>query len=72
MIKTAKVSSNNIQKYLDVLKMTKKELSDKTGISKWHLSLLISNKRKNVSLPIAMKVAKALKQPVEKVFSLGK
>ena len=48
--------------------MSPQELSDISGILPSHISRIINNKRRCISLPIAMKIAEALQMPVEKVF----
>lgn len=61
--------SNNLRDILDDRNMTQQELSDLTGILPQHLSLIIKNKRKCISLPTAIKIAQALELQVEDIFT---
>jgi DNA-binding Xre family transcriptional regulator len=63
-----KVTINNIKKILEESGMSQQELSDISGISTPHLSRIINGQRKCISLPIALKISKALKHKVEDVF----
>ena len=60
---------NNIRDILDSRNMTQQELSDLTGILPQHLSLIIKNKRKCISLPTAIKIAQALDMQIEEIFT---
>lgn len=66
----SKIKDNNIRESLAKIEMTQQELADLCGTSRYHISKLVNNKQNCISLPIAMKIARALKQPVEKVFTL--
>ena len=62
------IVNNKIRLILDERNMTQQELSDITGILPQHLSLIIKNKRKCISLPTALRIGKALNTPVESLF----
>lgn len=70
MIRKPKESlgENRIKEILLAKGMTRNELSEKTGIDTSHLSKIISNKRKQISLPIAHKIAVGLGETIENVF----
>lgn len=59
---------NRIKAILKKKDMTPQELSDISGIMPSHISRIINGKRPNISLPIAIRIAEALKTPVEEVF----
>lgn len=63
------IVSNNLRQILDDREMTQQELSDLTGILPQHLSLIIKNKRKCISLPTALKISRALELSVEDIFT---
>ena len=62
------LAGNHIRDILDEREMTQAELSDLSGVPTQHLSRIVNNQRKCISLPIAIKIARALKLPVEEVF----
>tara|TARA_R110000764_G_scaffold542_8_gene2099 strand:- start:12874 stop:13131 length:258 start_codon:yes stop_codon:yes gene_type:complete len=62
------LKSNNIALLLEKRKMTQSELSDLSNITPQHLSRIIHNQRKCISLPTAFKISRAFKLPVEEVF----
>jgi len=62
------LKGNLIKQILDHRDMTQAELSDLSGIPTQHLSRIVNGQRKCISLPIAIKIARALKLPVEEVF----
>lgn len=64
------IKNNNILEFLKSLQMTQKELAKKCKIGEAHVSRLINNKHRLVSLVVAIKISKALKQPVENIFVL--
>lgn len=66
----SKIKSNNIRMLLEITPMSQQELADIVGTNRHHISRLINQKESCVSLPIAMKIAKALRRPVEQVFIL--
>jgi len=63
-----KMHGNRIKEMLVKKQITPQELCDITGIRKSHLSRIINNYTLCISLPIAMKLCKALNEPVEDVF----
>lgn len=63
-----KLSGNRIPELLDIKGMKRVELAHLIGISEAHLSRIINNKTLCVSLPIAIKIAQGLDEPVENVF----
>lgn len=64
-----KLFGNNIKRILDETGMTQVELADMALDSNYpYLSKIINGKRRHISLPIAFKIAEALKRPVEEVF----
>jgi len=65
-----KLAGNNITAILTEIGMSQQELADiALRGDAAYLSRIIQNKRKSLSLPIAIKIARALKRPVEKVFN---
>ena len=63
-----KMWGNRIKEILTAKEMSPQELSDITGIIPSHMSRIINGKRMCISLPIAMKIAEALNEPIEKKF----
>lgn len=64
-----KLHSNRIRIILDEIGMTQNELADAScNGNKSHLSRIINGQRRSISLPIAIKIARALNRPVEEVF----
>ena len=62
------LTGNRIREILDHRDMTQAELSDLSGVPTQHLSRIVNNQRKCISLPIAIKIARALDLPVEDIF----
>jgi len=62
------LKNHNISVLLEDREMTQIELSDLSGVSPQHLSRIINNQRKCISLPTAIKIARAFNLPVEDVF----
>lgn len=60
--------SNRIAEILAERKMTQSELIDLTGMYKGHLSDIIQGTRTGVTVPVAMKIAQALKLKIEDIF----
>ena len=66
-----KLHSNKIRKILTNIGMSQQELADiALDGNSAHLSRIINGQRRCISLPIAIKIANALGQPVEDVFLL--
>jgi DNA-binding Xre family transcriptional regulator len=63
-----KMYGNRIKEFLTRKQMYMQELSDITEISLSHLSRIVNGQRRCISLPIAIKICQALKEPVEAVF----
>lgn len=64
------IKDNKIKYYLDKQGMSQIELADICKTDKSHISLIILGERPSLSLPMAMRIAKALGQTVEEVFIL--
>lgn len=65
----SQVAGNRIKQILDEIEMSQVELADLALEGNTaHLSRIINGQRKCISLPVAMKIAKVLKRPVEQVF----
>jgi DNA-binding XRE family transcriptional regulator len=62
------LKKNNILELLQEREMTQSELSDLSDLTPQHLSRIIHNQRKCISLPTAIKISRAFNLPVEKVF----
>ena len=62
------LKSHKISDLLAEREMTQIELSDLSNISPQHLSRIIHNQRKCISLPTAFKIARAFNLPVEEIF----
>jgi plasmid maintenance system antidote protein VapI len=52
--------------------MTQQELADLCDTNRSHISKLVNNKTNCVTLAIALKISRALKQPIENLFTLAK
>ncbi len=65
-----KIKSNKIKKYLTELEMEQKDLAKKCNVSSEHISEIVTGKRKGITLSLAAKISKALKQPIENIFTL--
>ena len=66
-----KIHSNLIKSILQKKGMSQQELADIClAGDKAYLSKIINGKRKNISLPLALKIAKALNTTTEKLFIL--
>lgn len=63
-----KLHSNRIRIILEEIGMSQQELADLIGSNAAHLSRIINGQRRCISLPIAIKISKILKRPVEEVF----
>lgn len=66
-----KVYSNRIMAMLKDINMSQQELADLIKTDNSHLSKIINGKRRCISLPIALEIAKALNKHVEEVFQLS-
>ena len=63
-----KMYGNRLREIMTERHMTTQELSDITGIVRSHVSRIINGKRRCISLPIAIKICRALDLSVEEVF----
>lgn len=63
-----KVYAHRITKLMEEKEMIVQELADKAGIGQSHLSRIIHNNRKNISLMTAWDIADALGEKIEDVF----
>jgi transcriptional regulator with XRE-family HTH domain len=63
-----KLSGNRIPEILEIKGMRRVDLANLIGISEAHLSRIINNKTLQISLPIAIKIAQGLDEPVANVF----
>jgi len=64
------IFGNNILDILSEIHMSQQELADTVGTNASHISKIINNHNRCISLPIAMKIANVLDRPVEEVFIL--
>jgi DNA-binding XRE family transcriptional regulator len=64
-----KLHSNKIRQILQETGMSQQELADLSlDGNAAHLSRIINGQRRCISLPIAIKISRALNKPVEEVF----
>jgi DNA-binding XRE family transcriptional regulator len=64
-----KLHSNRIKQILEKIEMSQQELADiALNGNSAHLSRIMNGQRRCISLPIAIKISKALGYPVEEVF----
>lgn len=64
-----KIHSNRIRLILNEIGMSQQELADLAlNGDGAHLSRIMNGQRRCISLPIAIKISKVLKTPVEEVF----
>lgn len=68
----SRMYSNKIKEILRESGMTQQELADIVETNPAHLSRIINGQRQCISLPIAMKIAKALNYSVEDIFQYSK
>jgi len=68
----AKMYGNRIKAILQQIEMSPQELADIIESTPSHVSRIINGQRRCISLPIAIKIAQALKTPVEEVFIYAK
>lgn len=69
-IKKAKLrlKENKVKEVLATMGMSQQELADRIGTNRGHISKIANQRSPAVSLPIAIKIAKELKVPVEELF----
>lgn len=63
-----KLSGNKIRYYMELNGMIAEELAELTQMCPSFISRIINNQRMCVSLPTALRIGRALKTPVEKLF----
>jgi len=64
-----KIHGNRIREILDRIEMSQQELADLSlNGNSAHLSRIMNGQRRCISLPIAFKIADALKMTIEDVF----
>lgn len=68
----AKIYGNNIVQLCKEKGMSQTEIADIIDVGDDHISRIVNNKVKCLSLAIAGKIAGALREPIEKVFILDK
>lgn len=62
------ISHNLIAEILKEKGMSQQELADIIGADQSHVSKIMRNERKQISLPMAIRISEALGKPVEEVF----
>ena len=62
------MSTNNLTKIRKTKNLTIKELSDLSGVSMGYICHLEKGSRKNPSIYVMEKIAKALGEPIIKIF----
>ena len=67
-----RVAKLNIKERMIKMDMSQAELSYLTGIPACHLSRVINGKKNNVTVVVALKIARELKCPVEALWILQK
>jgi len=69
-IKKAKLrlKENKVKEVLATMGMSQQELADRIGTNRGHISKIANQRSPAISLPIAIKIAKELKMPVEELF----
>lgn len=68
----AKIYGHRINEVMEQKGMCDKELADLIDTNAPHMYRILKNERLCLSLPIAMKIAKALNTPIEELFFLDK
>jgi len=63
-----KLLENKVKLRLDELGMSQQELADRVGTNRAHINKIANQNSPAISLPIAIKIAKELKLPVEDLF----
>lgn len=59
---------NKVKLRLEEIGMSQQELADRVGTNRAHINKIANQNSPAVSLPIAIKIAKELKLPVEDLF----
>jgi|688.fasta_scaffold1205994_2 DNA-binding XRE family transcriptional regulator len=63
-----KLLENKVKLRLEEIGMSQQELADRVGTNRAHINKIANQNSPAVSLPIAIKIAKELKLPVEQLF----
>jgi DNA-binding XRE family transcriptional regulator len=63
-----RLKENKVKEVLATMGMSQQELADRIGTNRGHISKIANQRSPAVSLPIAIKIAKELKMPVEELF----
>ena len=63
-----KLSEVRVRQVMEQKGIKQSELAKMIGVGKSHITRIINGDRMCISLPIALKIAKALKTPLEKLF----
>lgn len=63
-----KLLENKVKLRLEEIGMSQQELADRVGTNRAHINKIANQNSPAVSLPIAIKIAKELKLPVEELF----
>jgi plasmid maintenance system antidote protein VapI len=64
-----KICNNRIREILEEKQMTQQELADMViNGNRAHISRIVNNKLKNITLPMAFRIAEALGKKVDEVF----
>jgi len=66
----AAIKSNSVKERLEEIKMSQTELADLCNTTRPHIHRIMNNLTNGLSLVMAMRIAKALNQPVEKLFKI--
>lgn len=66
----SKLADNRVADIMMEQGMSAQELADIIETTPGHLSKIMSQQRRCLSLPLGLKIASALKTPVEKIFFL--
>ena len=59
---------NNLLFYMEKKEITQMELADLCDTNRQHINKIIHSGKNHISLLMAFKISRALKQPVEKLF----
>jgi len=66
-----RLKENSVKIKLQEIGMSQQELADRVGTNRAHINKIANQNSPAVSLPIAIKIAKELKTPVEELFVVG-
>jgi DNA-binding XRE family transcriptional regulator len=63
-----RLKENKVKAKLQEIEMSQQELADRVGTNRAHINKIANQNSPAISLPIAIKIAKILKTPVEQLF----